>query len=59
MNEVEVTVTVATDEDDLERARENAKATVSSKLGMANTDQSIEDGKIYEITGLRSKTDGQ
>ena len=52
MNEIQVTVNVATDENKIEKARENAKTTVSSKLAMTNTDQSIEDGKIYEITEI-------
>ena len=55
MNEIQVTVNVATDEDKIEKARENAKATVSSKLATTNTDQSIEDGKIYEITEIEAE----
>lgn len=52
MEEISVTVKVATDENNLERAKENAKTVVSQKLAMANTDKGIEDGQIYEVNGV-------
>jgi hypothetical protein len=52
MEEIEITVKVHTDEKDLEKAKENATAVVSSKLAMANSDKGFEDGKIYEINGV-------
>lgn len=52
MKYVDVTVTVATDENDTEKAKENAETVVAQKLATANTDKALEDGKIYEITEI-------
>jgi len=58
MNEIDVTVKVLTDEKDKEKARENAAVVVANKIAMANTDQSIEDGKIYEINYVGETDNG-
>ena len=56
MKEIYVTVEVATDEEDLQKAKENAVSVVAQKVAMANTDKGFEDGQIYEIVSF-GKTD--
>ena len=52
MKEIYVTVEVATDEEDLQKAKENAVSVVAQKVAMANTDKGFEDGQIYEIVSF-------
>lgn len=52
MEEVFVPVKVYTDEEDGDRARQNARSVVAQKLAMSSKTKGFEDGKIYDVVGI-------